>query len=84
MIVRTGVYTEFIKYAAERSKTTELVNVFYDLVTDLYEWGWGQVSFCLRRSQLLTDHDRSRHTIKQSLEAAVEGFPTLPCTACSL
>ena len=29
---------------AERSRTTELVNVFYDLVTDLYEWGWGQVS----------------------------------------
>lgn len=27
----------------ERSRTTELVNVFYDLVTDLYEWGWGQV-----------------------------------------
>lgn len=34
-------------HSAERSRTTELVNVFYDLVTDLYEWGWGQVSYCL-------------------------------------
>ena len=27
----------------ERSRTTEIVNTFYNLVTDLYEWGWGQV-----------------------------------------
>jgi 24-methylenesterol C-methyltransferase len=26
----------------DRSKTTELVNTFYNLVTDIYEWGWGQ------------------------------------------
>ncbi|CAL8460594.1 g123 [Coccomyxa elongata] len=26
----------------ERSKTTELVDTFYNLVTDIYEWGWGQ------------------------------------------
>jgi 24-methylenesterol C-methyltransferase len=26
----------------DRSKTTELVDVFYSLVTDIYEWGWGQ------------------------------------------
>jgi hypothetical protein len=25
----------------ERERTTELVNTFYNLVTDLYEWGWG-------------------------------------------
>ena len=29
----------------ERSRTTEIVNTFYNLVTDLYEWGWGQVRF---------------------------------------
>lgn len=28
----------------ERSKTTELVDTFYNLVTDIYEWGWGQVN----------------------------------------
>jgi sterol 24-C-methyltransferase len=22
-----------------------MVNSFYDLVTDFYEWGWGQVSY---------------------------------------
>ncbi|KIY95582.1 hypothetical protein MNEG_12378 [Monoraphidium neglectum] len=26
----------------DRSKTTQLVDVFYSLVTDIYEWGWGQ------------------------------------------
>lgn len=26
----------------DRTKTTELVNTFYNLVTDIYEWGWGQ------------------------------------------
>eukprot|EP00891_Asterochloris_glomerata_P000788 jgi/Astpho2/788/e_gw1.00016.125.1_t len=26
----------------DRNKTTELVNTFYNLVTDIYEWGWGQ------------------------------------------
>lgn len=26
----------------DRSKTVHLVDVFYSLVTDLYEWGWGQ------------------------------------------
>lgn len=26
----------------DRSKTVELVDVFYSLVTDIYEWGWGQ------------------------------------------
>lgn len=26
----------------DRSKTVQLVDVFYSLVTDIYEWGWGQ------------------------------------------
>lgn len=26
----------------DRNRTTELVNTFYNLVTDIYEWGWGQ------------------------------------------
>lgn len=26
----------------DRSRTVQLVDVFYSLVTDLYEWGWGQ------------------------------------------
>eukprot|EP00877_Chromochloris_zofingiensis_P006169 jgi/Chrzof1/1805/Cz10g21220.t1 len=26
----------------DRSKTSQLVDVFYSLVTDFYEWGWGQ------------------------------------------
>jgi 24-methylenesterol C-methyltransferase len=26
----------------DRSKVTQLVDVFYSLVTDIYEWGWGQ------------------------------------------
>ncbi|GFR46821.1 hypothetical protein Agub_g8457 [Astrephomene gubernaculifera] len=26
----------------DRSKTVHLVDVFYSLVTDIYEWGWGQ------------------------------------------
>jgi len=26
----------------DRTKTVELVDVFYSLVTDIYEWGWGQ------------------------------------------
>jgi 24-methylenesterol C-methyltransferase len=25
----------------DRARTTELVNTFYNLVTDIYEWGWG-------------------------------------------
>jgi 24-methylenesterol C-methyltransferase len=25
----------------DRQRTTELVNTFYNLVTDIYEWGWG-------------------------------------------
>lgn len=25
-----------------REKTPELVDAFYNLVTDIYEWGWGQ------------------------------------------
>lgn len=26
----------------DRSRTVQLVDVFYSLVTDIYEWGWGQ------------------------------------------
>lgn len=26
----------------ERSRTASLVNTFYNLVTDFYEWGWGE------------------------------------------
>ncbi|GLC44114.1 hypothetical protein PLESTF_000693200 [Pleodorina starrii] len=26
----------------DRSKTVHLVDIFYSLVTDIYEWGWGQ------------------------------------------
>lgn len=26
----------------DRNKTVQLVDVFYSLVTDIYEWGWGQ------------------------------------------
>jgi 24-methylenesterol C-methyltransferase len=26
----------------DRSRTAQLVDVFYSLVTDIYEWGWGQ------------------------------------------
>lgn len=25
-----------------------MINNFYDLVTDFYEWGWGQVRACIR------------------------------------
>lgn len=53
-IGRAKVKKEFDDYAKsystdagagiiERSKTTELVDTFYNLVTDIYEWGWGQV-----------------------------------------
>lgn len=63
MRLQKGLHAELISCSAERSKTTELVNVFYDLVTDLYEWGWGQVGCCLRRLQLLTEHHRRRHII---------------------
>lgn len=57
-IGRARVKNEFDQYSKsystdagagiiERSKTTELVDTFYNLVTDIYEWGWGQVSiFC--------------------------------------
>ena len=34
--------SESIKQRAKEYKT--LVDNFYDLVTDFYEWGWGQVS----------------------------------------
>lgn len=49
----SDVASEFDQYAAsygehgtgegikDRSKTVELVNTFYNLVTDIYEWGWG-------------------------------------------
>ena len=43
---------ESIKKREKEYKT--MVSNFYDLVTDFYEWGWGQVSFChwkLRRTQ---------------------------------
>lgn len=40
---------ESIKKREKEYKT--MINNFYDLVTDFYEWGWGQVSlpFILRR-----------------------------------
>lgn len=52
-IAKQNVKKEFQAYAAsfgkeagegivDRSKTVHLVDVFYSLVTDLYEWGWGQ------------------------------------------
>jgi 24-methylenesterol C-methyltransferase len=52
-IARENVAKEFKEYAAsygseagtgivDRSKTVHLVDVFYSLVTDIYEWGWGQ------------------------------------------
>lgn len=48
-----NVAKEFNEYSAsygtgagegvmDRSKTVHLVDVFYSLVTDIYEWGWGQ------------------------------------------
>lgn len=30
------------KVMADTSRTAELVDTFYNLVTDIYEWGWGQ------------------------------------------
>jgi 24-methylenesterol C-methyltransferase len=36
----------------ERSRTTELVDTFYNLVTDIYEWGWGQVYFLFSPANL--------------------------------
>lgn len=52
-IERSEVKKEFDAYSAsygteagtgivDRSKTVHLVDVFYSLVTDIYEWGWGQ------------------------------------------
>eukprot|EP00197_Chlamydomonas_leiostraca_P006353 CAMPEP_0202865196 /NCGR_PEP_ID=MMETSP1391-20130828/5325_1 /ASSEMBLY_ACC=CAM_ASM_000867 /TAXON_ID=1034604 /ORGANISM="Chlamydomonas leiostraca, Strain SAG 11-49" /LENGTH=380 /DNA_ID=CAMNT_0049545001 /DNA_START=23 /DNA_END=1165 /DNA_ORIENTATION=+ len=52
-IARENVAKEFKEYSAsygtdagtgivDRSKTVHLVDVFYSLVTDIYEWGWGQ------------------------------------------
>lgn len=52
-ISRENVAKEFMEYSAaysanpgagivDRSKTVHLVDVFYSLVTDIYEWGWGQ------------------------------------------
>lgn len=52
-IERDKVSTEFSSYSdsygkgagagiTDRSKTVQLVDVFYSLVTDIYEWGWGQ------------------------------------------
>ena len=62
---------------AERSRTTELVNVFYDLVTDLYEWGWGQVSNILNHPvQFLPSYQFPQH-VKESFEAGLKGLPTL-------
>lgn len=51
-IARNEIGTTFNDYSAayggnagdgikDRSKTTALVNTFYNLVTDIYEWGWG-------------------------------------------
>ncbi|PNH06503.1 24-methylenesterol C-methyltransferase 2 [Tetrabaena socialis] len=42
-----GAYSDSYGKAAgegitDRSKTVQLVDVFYSLVTDIYEWGWGQ------------------------------------------
>ncbi|GFH20994.1 methyltransferase [Haematococcus lacustris] len=53
-IARENVAKEFKEYSAsfgedgtgtgikDRNKTVHLVDVFYSLVTDIYEWGWGQ------------------------------------------
>lgn len=52
-IAPENVAKEFLEYSAsygkgagegivDRSKTVHLVDVFYSLVTDIYEWGWGQ------------------------------------------
>uniref|UniRef100_A0A7S3QZT3 Methyltransferase n=1 Tax=Dunaliella tertiolecta TaxID=3047 RepID=A0A7S3QZT3_DUNTE len=53
-IARDSVAKEFKQYSAsygadgtgtgitDRERTVQLVDVFYSLVTDIYEWGWGQ------------------------------------------
>jgi len=40
--------TDSIELRAKEYQT--MVNSFYDLVTDFYEWGWGQVRFYQRDS----------------------------------
>lgn len=69
-IGRTEVKKEFDDYAKayssdvgagiiERSRTTELVDTFYNLVTDIYEWGWGQVKLSRAQSTFIPFISRS-------------------------
>lgn len=40
--IETGVLTSNISINLRRERYADMVNHFYNLVTDFYEWGWGQ------------------------------------------
>jgi 24-methylenesterol C-methyltransferase len=65
----------------DRSKVVQLVDVFYSLVTDIYEWGWGQ-SFHF--SPGLPGKDiRASEAAHEARIAAVLGLkPGMKCLDC--
>jgi hypothetical protein len=59
-----------------RKEYKSLVNSFYDLVTDFYEWGWGQVSAVIANHVEITTR-ATRHrwgVVGRSLFAAFSPF----------
>ncbi|KAK9824254.1 hypothetical protein WJX72_008953 [[Myrmecia] bisecta] len=62
----------------DRSRTSELVDTFYNLVTDIYEWGWGQ-SFHFSPKLPGKDWKASEAAHESRLVGALRLEPGLKC-----
>jgi 24-methylenesterol C-methyltransferase len=62
----------------DRSKTVQLVDVFYSLVTDIYEWGWGQ-SFHFSPSLPGKDWRASEAAHEARIAAVINLKPGMKC-----
>ncbi|MEW5298705.1 MAG: hypothetical protein WDW38_000551 [Sanguina aurantia] len=91
-IAKGNVKKEFQAYAAsfgkeagdgivDRSKTVHLVDVFYSLVTDMYEWGWGQ-SFHFSPKLPGKDLRSSEAAHEARIAATLNLAPGMKCLDC--
>ncbi|GAX76949.1 hypothetical protein CEUSTIGMA_g4396.t1 [Chlamydomonas eustigma] len=65
----------------DRSKTAQLVDVFYSLVTDFYEWGWGQ-SFHFSPKLPAKDWKQSEVAHESRIAAVLGLKPGMKCLDC--
>mmetsp|Transcript_34893 Transcript_34893/g.77555 ORF Transcript_34893/g.77555 Transcript_34893/m.77555 type:complete len:388 (-) Transcript_34893:1059-2222(-) len=65
----------------DRSKTVHLVDVFYSLVTDMYEWGWGQ-SFHFSPKLPAKDWKQSEAAHEARIAATIGLKPGMKCLDC--